>query len=141
MSFYDYKHTFSYPKSSPKIVVLKVSNSKGLKSGAPCQIRTGDLLIRTQMLYPTELMALKKDVVICHTLPLVSILISSATDLPLLNTINFSKLAIDLLCVFHLLWSGVTTIYGSEANSMCDEITLDSNQFIRLVSASHRLRL
>ncbi|MCW6190448.1 hypothetical protein, partial [Klebsiella pneumoniae] len=62
-------------------------------------------------------------------------------DLPLLNTINFSKLAIDLLCVFHLLWSGVTTIYGSEANSMCDEITLDSNQFIRLVSASHRLRL
>ncbi len=81
----DYKHTFSYPKSSPKIVVLKVSNSKGLKFGAPCQIRTGDLLIRTQMLYPTELMALKKDVVICHTLPLVSILISSATDLPLLT--------------------------------------------------------
>ena len=55
----DYKHTFSYPKSSPKIVVLKVSNSKGLKFGAPCQIRTGDLLIRTQMLYPTELMAHK----------------------------------------------------------------------------------
>ena len=68
MYVYDYKHTFSYPKSSPKIVVLKVSNSKGLKFGAPCQIRTGDLLIRTQMLYPTELMALKKDVVICHTL-------------------------------------------------------------------------
>ena len=85
MYVYDYKHTFSYPKSSPKIVVLKVSNSKGLKFGAPCQIRTGDLLIRTQMLYPTELMALKKDVVICHTLPLVSILISSATDLPLLT--------------------------------------------------------
>ena len=94
----------------PIIVVLKVSNSRGLKAsnsrdlefGAPCQIRTGDLLIRTQMLYPTELMALKKDVVICHTLPLVSILISSATDLPLLNTINFSKLAIDPLCIFHL---------------------------------------
>ena len=85
MYVYDHKHTFSYPKSSPKIVVLKVSNSKGLKFGAPCQIRTGDLLIRTQMLYPTELMAHKKDVVICHTLPIDSILISSATDLPLLT--------------------------------------------------------
>ena len=48
------------------------------------------------------LKALNKDVANYHTLAYSSILISSATDLPLLDTINFSKLAIDPLCVFHL---------------------------------------
>ena len=41
MSFYDYKHTFSYPKSSPKIVVLKASNSSELESGCPDIAYTG----------------------------------------------------------------------------------------------------
>ena len=43
---------------SPTFVVLKVSNSKGLKFGAPCRARTCDHPLRRRMLYPTELMAL-----------------------------------------------------------------------------------
>lgn len=43
-----------------RYMFIKQNNHTTNLTGAPCQIRTGDLLIRTQMLYPTELMALKK---------------------------------------------------------------------------------
>jgi len=45
-----------------------------------------------------------------------------------------------VLCLSNYHIRGITPIDGSVANSVLDEVTLDSNRFIRLVSASHRLR-
>ena len=58
MYVYDYKHTFSYPKSSPKIVVLKTSNSRELEFGGPYRDRTDYLPVMSGTLIPLKLKAL-----------------------------------------------------------------------------------